>query len=157
MKNVDIKNGDVEYGKCPTCNTEGPLERRYYHYDIKCECHSPDHFEIVWYCKNCSPKEPEFTRIHLHTAKLRRLTKQGIIIQNRRCGNTTRQVDAAVQELFTEGKVIWKDHAHTFNNMAQDHGFKRLLDRLRYEHRYAFPLMTINSIEFMITLKSEEG
>lgn len=62
--------GDIEYGYCDVCGKEGPLQRATYYYDIKCECHSPKHFEIVLHCKNCIPKEPRETRITFNTNKL---------------------------------------------------------------------------------------
>jgi hypothetical protein len=57
-------SGDVEFGNCKICKKEDiPINRRYYHYDIKCECHSPNHFEIVYHCNNCEPKPPQKTQI----------------------------------------------------------------------------------------------
>lgn len=53
--------GDGEYGKCDMCGKESTLNRKYYHYDIDCECcMSPDkrHFQIVRYCESCTPKPP---------------------------------------------------------------------------------------------------
>lgn len=29
-----------EFGKCDICGKEGPLNRKYFHYDFKCECHT---------------------------------------------------------------------------------------------------------------------
>jgi len=52
----------VEIGKCDMCETESvPVNRKYYHYNIKCECcngKDDPHFEIVRYCKTCRPKPP---------------------------------------------------------------------------------------------------
>jgi hypothetical protein len=64
-------SGEVEFGKCEICNENKPLERTYYHYDIKCECHSPRHFEFVRHCKDCVPKEPIETKIIMKTSDLR--------------------------------------------------------------------------------------
>ncbi len=53
--------GDIEYGNCDICNIQAPLTRRYYRYDIKCDCcngSKDDHFEIVRYCLDCKPKPP---------------------------------------------------------------------------------------------------
>ena len=58
--------GDVEYGKCEYCGTEAPLSRKYYYYPIRCDCHSPQHFELVRYCKSCEPKEPSKTMVCTH-------------------------------------------------------------------------------------------
>lgn len=76
-----------------------------------------------------------------------------IIINQRRCGNTTRQVDQAIQTLFTTGEVLWKDHAHRIGNMAQEHGWKILLRRLEFEHnlRSMFK-MAVDPVEYKIKL-----
>jgi hypothetical protein len=62
--------GDVEYGNCEICHTQTYLQRTYFHYDIKCECHSPDHFDMVRHCKNCTPTKPEVTTIKIKTSEL---------------------------------------------------------------------------------------
>lgn len=50
-------------GKCSICGKVGLVERKYYYYDIKCDCHSPKHFEIVEHCKECVPKPPHATNV----------------------------------------------------------------------------------------------
>jgi hypothetical protein len=65
--------GDIETGKCQVCGKEGAVQRTYFRYDIKCECHSPNHFEIVWHCATCEPKEPIETKILIKTQNLVRL------------------------------------------------------------------------------------
>ena len=65
--------GDSEYGKCQICGTEGPVARKYYYYKLKCECHSPEHFEIVWHCDKCEAKEPIVTKITIKTKNLNEL------------------------------------------------------------------------------------
>ena len=62
--------GETEFGKCDICKEDKPLERTYYRYDIKCECHSPYHFELVIHCKDCVPEEPSETKIVLKTKDL---------------------------------------------------------------------------------------
>jgi hypothetical protein len=62
--------GDVEFGKCEVCGNETTLRRTYFHYDIKCECCSPCHFEFVKHCDDCTPKEPEVTKIIVKTDNL---------------------------------------------------------------------------------------
>ena len=66
-------SGDIEFGKCTVCGKERPLQRTYWRYDIKCECHSPYHFEMKSHCKDCIPKEPSFTEITLSTNSLKKL------------------------------------------------------------------------------------
>ena len=58
-------SGSIEFGKCEVCGKESSLQRIYFNYDIKCECHSPNHFELVCYCNKCVPLEPEETTIML--------------------------------------------------------------------------------------------
>lgn len=52
----------------------------------------------------------------------------------RRCGNTTRQVDEWVQQLFNGEDVYVVDHAHKEGNVANRHAFDILMRRLRDEH-----------------------
>lgn len=60
-----------EIGTCEVCGRENvQLARKYYHYDIKCACHSPNHFEIVFYCKNCEPKELDETTIQFKDERI---------------------------------------------------------------------------------------
>jgi hypothetical protein len=67
-------SGSVEYGICDICKKEAILQRTYFRYDIKCECHSPYHFEMIRHCNNCIPKEPLITNITIKTANLKDLS-----------------------------------------------------------------------------------
>lgn len=51
-------SGCNEWGACQYCGVEGPINRTYFRYGIKCQCHSPEHFQIVWHCDKCEPKDP---------------------------------------------------------------------------------------------------
>ena len=64
-------NGACEFGKCEICGKETCLQRTYFSYDIKCECHSPNHFELVRHCKDCIPTEPRETKVIFSTEKLK--------------------------------------------------------------------------------------
>lgn len=66
-------NGEIEFGKCSICGKETYLQRRYFKYDIKCQCHSPTHFELVIHCGDCVPKEPTETKIILKTENINKL------------------------------------------------------------------------------------
>ena len=57
--------GDVEHGICEICGKEDFLQRTYFRYDFKCECHSPQHFELVIHCKDCVPKPPKSTIVYI--------------------------------------------------------------------------------------------
>ena len=62
--------GSVEFGKCEVCGKEAPLQRTYWHYNVKCECHSPSHWEMKRHCVDCIPEEPVVTNITLKTESL---------------------------------------------------------------------------------------
>lgn len=49
----------IEIGYCDFCGKQTQVDRKYYYYDVDCECCvGPRHFEIVKYCKDCSPQPP---------------------------------------------------------------------------------------------------
>lgn len=64
--------GDKLVGACQCCGKEAELTRMYFKYPIKCECHSPTHFEFVDHCSNCVPREPEYTKILVRTDDLKK-------------------------------------------------------------------------------------
>lgn len=51
----------------------------------------------------------------------------------RRVGNTTRQINQEIDELFTKGSALIYDHAHRFGNMAQESHLRVLFRRLYNE------------------------
>ena len=63
--------GELEYGICDICGCQDTLSRTYYYYDIKCECHSPEHFEIVMTCPRCKPVPPKKTKIEINPVSFR--------------------------------------------------------------------------------------
>lgn len=52
-------SGDIEIGICNICGQHTQVSRRYYHYDVKCNCCNGKHFEIVKYCEECEPNPPK--------------------------------------------------------------------------------------------------
>lgn len=53
----------------------------------------------------------------------------------RRCGNTTRQIDKAIQLLYSENIVKVRDHWNNGKHRrANENLFVRILDRLNLEH-----------------------
>lgn len=58
-------NAAQEFGCCEVCSKPNNLIRTTFHYDIKCECHSPNHFVVVRHCKDCKPKEPREIKVTL--------------------------------------------------------------------------------------------
>jgi hypothetical protein len=67
----EIMCGSMMFGRCQCCGKEKPLTRTYFDYPIKCECHSPNHFEMVEHCKDCTPREPEYTKVEFKTKDLK--------------------------------------------------------------------------------------
>lgn len=45
-------------GICSICHKETVLDKTYFSYPIKCDCCSPQHFSVVYHCKDCVPKIP---------------------------------------------------------------------------------------------------
>lgn len=71
--------GCTEHGKCEVCGKEANLRRTYFHYGVPCSCHSPDHFEIKSTCKDCTPTEPEETRVTIKTEVLKQLVEDAVL------------------------------------------------------------------------------
>ena len=67
--------GEIENGRCDMCGQVTTVRRKYYHYDVECECHSPKHFEIVRHCIKCTPYEPAYTKIHIKTTELKKIAE----------------------------------------------------------------------------------
>ena len=58
-KGMYCMSGDIEKGTCDICGEYKQLSRKYYYYPVNCECCGGErHFEIVRYCKNCTPVPP---------------------------------------------------------------------------------------------------
>jgi len=70
----------------------------------------------------------------------------------RRCGNSTRQIDAYVQELFTKGNIVVWDHHNTPH--ATKFLFDNVVRRLSIEHPHLFSNknIIIDANKFEITL-----
>jgi hypothetical protein len=60
-------SGEVEFGTCEICGKETTLQRTYFRYNIKCECHSSNHFDLVRHCKDCVPVKPRETKVLFRT------------------------------------------------------------------------------------------
>ena len=57
--------GDKELGYCEYCGELTKINRKYYKYGVKCECHSNEHFELVYHCNYCEPVDPGIRKIIL--------------------------------------------------------------------------------------------
>lgn len=55
-------SNETEAGTCSICKKRtSSINRKYYYYDIECDCcnsKSDDHFELVFHCENCEPVPP---------------------------------------------------------------------------------------------------
>lgn len=66
-------------GKCGCCGKVGvPLNRNYFNYPIKCECHSPNHYVVINHCNKCTPVEPKYTTVEFLTEDLKNPVKLAI-------------------------------------------------------------------------------
>ena len=74
--------GESEFGRCEVCGRETYIQRTYFRYNIKCQCCSPNHFEIKYHCSNCTPKEPTETRILVKTSDLKAIDRDWIKMVN---------------------------------------------------------------------------
>lgn len=54
---------EAEYGRCDVCGKSATLVRTVFEYDFKCQCHSPNHFELVRHCTDCTPEPPKETTV----------------------------------------------------------------------------------------------
>ena len=61
------------------------------------------------------------------------------IRNERNCGNTTRQVNYAVDKLFDGYSVLIKDHTDNGNHKLGNEGLlESIINRLNFEHGYKF-------------------
>ena len=75
-------SGEMQFGKCDLCKKQTIVESKFYHYGFKCDCHSPEHFERVNYCKDCVPKKPPYTKVTLTDEQAQFIAKAVEFYQN---------------------------------------------------------------------------
>ena len=75
-------SGETQFGKCDICKKQTFVESKFYHYGFKCDCHSPEHFERVNYCKDCAPKKPPYTKVTLTDEQAQFIAKAVEFYQN---------------------------------------------------------------------------
>ena len=75
-------SGEMQFGKCDICKKQTIVESKFYHYGFKCDCHSPEHFERVNYCKDCVPKKPPYTKVTLTDEQAQFIAKAVEFYQN---------------------------------------------------------------------------
>ena len=100
----------MEIGKCDICGKTEAVERKYYHYDINCECHSPNHLEMVKYCKDCEPKEPRETKITFKTQDLKNGTVDYILAKLRNECATNLNLTNRIRTLYEENDKLREEN-----------------------------------------------
>ena len=75
-------SGETQFGECDICKKQTFVESKFYHYGFKCDCHSPEHFERVNYCKDCVPKKPPYTKVTLTDEQAQFIAKAVEFYQN---------------------------------------------------------------------------
>ena len=75
-------SGEMQFGKCDICKKHTIVESKFYYYGFKCDCHSPEHFERVNYCKDCAPKKPPYTKVTLTDEQAQFIAKAVEFYQN---------------------------------------------------------------------------
>ena len=74
--------GEMGVVKCQICGKKDvQLQKTYFHYNFKCLCHSPRHFDEVIHCNECIPKEPTETKISISTENLKSLSETLLLIK----------------------------------------------------------------------------
>jgi len=80
-------------------------------------------------------------------------------VHDRKSGNSTRQIDAAIQALFNGKIVKVVDHADDGDNRATSFLFKAIIRRLEYEHNleimYKFGQILVNKRDYTIKLTEQ--
>ena len=75
-------SGETQFGECDICKKQTIVESKFYHYGFTCDCHSPEHFERVNYCKECAPKKPPYTKVTLTDEQAQFIAKAVEFYQN---------------------------------------------------------------------------
>ena len=75
--------GSIEFGICPICKQEKPLNRKYFYYNVDCVCcggaAKDYHFEIAYHCNDCEPIKPETIKPTLKASSYEIKEKQYMI------------------------------------------------------------------------------
>lgn len=97
-------------------------------------------------------KAPKLNKA-LEVRELRSTLKDITTYSDRQCGNTTRQVDKAIEIVFNGDICIVRDHNENGINMFSNRLlFKKILRRLSYEHGILSSGLIINKIRLTIQL-----
>jgi hypothetical protein len=93
-------------------------------------------------------EESKYENIYLNNVKdIKDLIKPG-----RRVGNTTRLLNYYIEELFTKGEIVVKDHHNSY--VISKVLFNKIIKRLEFEHNFIKNKhFSTNYLSLEITLK----
>jgi len=119
-------------GSCEVCKKENIyLTRTYFHYDnVKCSCHSPNHFIIIEHCDTCVPVEPNETKIHIKTKDLDSpIDKLSISLRDDEDYYISwkSNIAMAFYDVFVNKSNISNQEIHKLSNQAADNFLQLLL------------------------------
>lgn len=100
---------NIEFGTCEICGIDSYLSRKYFRYDIKCECHTPEHFEMVRHCNSCIAKEPIETHVILKTSNLFKYKPQEVKEALMYCANCEKDLGFMGSPEYNKQKAIIDD------------------------------------------------
>lgn len=122
--------GDIEFGTCKVCKQEKPLQRKYYRYNIDCDCCNNEHFEYVAHCKDCTPVEPAVTKVHIRTEILKKLSTDELPMAIRVLSDNLVTDEAYRESWIANIAMAYKDAEAQYR---QKH---KLITFLNKEHRH---------------------
>lgn len=101
------------------------------------------HGNTIWYDASSNSYNEAFDQALVYYKDVaNKVAKAVPVIEGgRRCGNTTRQVDAAIQALFKGAVIYCQDHSYeeTGSSIANELFMDRIIKRIELEHPQEFP------------------
>lgn len=73
----------------------------------------------------------------------------------KQCGNTTRQIDEAIQQLFQNKIIVCRDHYYKKDYKLNLELYQKILKRLKNEHESIYNKIIKNSKLLTITLTND--
>lgn len=101
--------GDVEFGQCGVCKELKSLQRKYYRYNIDCECCGNEHFEYVAHCKDCTPVEPRTTRVTVSTDILKKMSTEELPMAVKSLSKALSEDEAYRESWIANIAMVFKD------------------------------------------------
>ncbi len=118
-------------GVCDVCKKEKvSLTRTYFHYDnVKCSCHSPNHFIVFDHCDTCVPVEPVETNVHMKTKDLDNPIDKLIVslMDDQYYISWKANIAMSFYDVFANRSNISNQELHELSNKAADNFLQLLL------------------------------